>query len=162
MKKLFVDFSGSEKLPNDQRIWIYDCQKRTDIPQSPLNYAERFGKRIFDTDEGEYLAIIFALEQPDYVNDDLEIFSDSKPTIDVLKGNGKRVSAKAKPYVDNIQKLCIGRKVSFSYINREENPAGYKAEGHPCDKKARDIEREILRSVKKKDGLSLRVASDES
>jgi ribonuclease HI len=160
MKKLFVDFSGSEKCPNDQRIWIYDCQKKRGIPQSPLNYAERFRKRIFDTDEGEYLAIIFALEQPDYITDDLEIFSDSQPTIDVLKGDGE-VSAKAKPYVDNIQKLRVGRKVSFSRISREENLAGYKCEGHSIDKKARDIEDEILSKAKKKDGLALRVLSDE-
>jgi hypothetical protein len=145
-----VDFRESKKCPNDQLIWIYDCQKKRGIPKSPLDYAERFKKRIFETDEGEYLAIIFALEQPDYVNDDLEIFSDSKTIIGVLKDKGK-VTAKAKPYIDNIKKLYIGRNVRFSYINREENPAGYKGEGHPCDKKARDIEREILSSGKEKD-----------
>jgi hypothetical protein len=100
------------------------------------------------------------LEQSDYVHDDLEILSDRKQVIDVLKGDGE-VSAKAKPYVDNIQKLCVERNVSFSYVSREENPAGYKCEGHPSNKKARDIEREILSSVKKKDGLALRVPSDE-
>lgn len=161
MKKLFVDFGGSEKCPNDQFIWIYDCQKKRGIPQNPVNYAERFRKRIFDTDEGEYLAIIFALEQPDHVEDELEILSDSKPTIEVLKGDG-RVSAKAKPYVNNIKKLCIGRNVSFSHVSREENPAGYKCEGYPSNKKDRDIEREISSSVKKKDGLALREPSDES
>lgn len=152
MKKLFVDFKGSEKCPNDQLICIYDCQKKRGIPQSPLNYAERFRKRIFDTDEGEYLAIIFALEQSDYVNDDLEIVSDSESIIRVLKDRGKpKVKAKDKLYVDNIKKLCVGRNVSFLHISREENPAGYKCEGHPSNKKDRDIEREILSNVKKKD-----------
>jgi hypothetical protein len=150
MKKLYVDFKESKNCPNDQLICIFDCQKKRGISKSPLEYADRFNKRIFDTAEGEFLAVIFALEQPDYVNDDLEIFSDSKPTTKVLKGNGE-VSAKAKPYVDNIQKLRVGRKVSFSWISREENKAGFKLEGHPCDKEIRDIERKILNEVKDKD-----------
>jgi hypothetical protein len=89
-----------------QEIWIYDCQKRRGIPVSPSAFSDRFGKKVFKTDEGEYLAIIFALEQPEYKNTELEIFTDSQPTIDVLNGKG-RVSTKAKPYAHGIPALLL-------------------------------------------------------
>jgi hypothetical protein len=149
MNRIYADFKG-DKCPNDQLIWIFDCQKHGGISVSPQIYAERFGKEIFDNTEGEYLAIIFALEQPDYVNDKLEILNDSS-AIDVLKGEG-RVNARIKPYVDRIRKLRGRRNVRFSKISRDQNLAGYKAEGHPCDKKLRDIERDELSKVKEKDG----------
>lgn len=75
--------------------------------------------------------------------------SDSKSIVEILY-NRSKTRTRAKPFLDYIQELCQGRNVLFSYISRQNNLAGYEAEGHPCNKRIRDIEREILSRAKRK------------
>jgi hypothetical protein len=168
MKKIYVDLKNritrfenprenkTEVLyPNrrEQLIWIFDDEKREGIAVSLLSYAEQFSKTKFNQIEGEYLAIISVLDYPDYRSEDLEIIGDSKTVIDVLNNIGT-VNNQTKPYVDKIKELTRGREIKFSYLTREMNPAGFKAEGNPANKKSRDLAREfrsknIIRNIRK-------------
>jgi ribonuclease HI len=142
MKKLYVDLKYKKIAYSDGRreqlIWIFDAEKRTGVAVTPLAYSEKFGKKNFEQIEGEYLAIIAALDYPDYRREDLEIPSDSKTVIDVLRKDGK-IKSKIKPYVAEIRKLSEKRVIIFTCVSREKNPAGFKAEGNPANKELRDL-----------------------
>ncbi len=160
MKQLYVDLMY-RKMPfdNDRReqlIWIFDIEKRTPIPVDPCAYSERFGKKTFEQIEGEYLAVIAALDLPNYKNIDLEILGDSESVINVLK-NDKKVKRKIKPYVDEIKKLSEGRVIKFTWVSSEENPAGFKAEGNPANKELRDLIEQDKKRFKKHSVLLTRV-----
>lgn len=142
MKKIYVDLKHKKKAFSNNRmeqlIWIFDIEKRTPIPVSLLSYSEKFCKKNFEQTEGEYLAVIAALDYPDYRSQDLEILSDSQSIIKVLENDGK-AKAKFKPYINEIKRLSEGRTIIFGYISREENLAGFKAEGNPANKELRDL-----------------------
>ncbi len=93
-------------------------------------YNETTGKSWMDRKEGitsneaEYNAVINALESAEA--DEIEIFSDSKLVVNQLKREWHIKDTKMRVLFDEVQKIINDRglKVEFTWIPREDNPAG--------------------------------------
>lgn len=88
---------------------------------SSLNYLHRK----IETDEAEYLAIIFALSN---ITGNLEVFSDNKQIICDLQK--RKITSKNKNFVQRIDELSKDRVVKFEWVSRDINPAGRHLQGY--------------------------------
>jgi ribonuclease HI len=85
-----------------------------------LNYL---GRRI-ETDEAEFLAIIFALSN---VPGNLTVYCDNKQVVKDLQ-QGK-ITSKNSDFLQKIRELTRERVVEFQWIERNKNPAGRHLQG---------------------------------
>jgi len=72
--------------------------------------------------EAEYQAIIFALEF--FLDEDLEILSDSQLVINQLNGTYQITSDRLYHLAQHVKRLSSNRTVRFVWISRERNKAG--------------------------------------
>jgi ribonuclease HI len=109
MEKIFTDGSG------DGRIAWYD--ETTGENFSADSTAST-------SNEAEYLAVKDALSKAK--SKDVEIFSDSKLVVSQLKREWHIKEPRLRELFDDVQALIKqrGLKVAFTWIPREENPAG--------------------------------------
>ncbi len=82
-----------------------------------------FQKRGLTNNEAEYFGIIEALKQNKDKN--ICIYSDSKLVINQVNKKWKVKEPHLKPLVDQVRKLCEERNITFTWIPREKNKAGY-------------------------------------
>ncbi|MCW4038524.1 MAG: reverse transcriptase-like protein [Candidatus Bathyarchaeota archaeon] len=126
LKKVYVDASsGRRSQAGGDWCYVLAYLVEHQIPKqikydSSLNYLQRK----IETDEAEYLAIIYALSS---VDGNVMVFSDSKQIIrDLQKG---RVTFKNRYYFQRISELSRGRVVKFKWVSRELNPVGRHLQG---------------------------------
>lgn len=109
MERIFTDGSG------DGRIAWYD--ETTDE-----NFSEKSAAKT--NNEAEYLAVLDALRK--VKSKDVEILSDSKLIVSQLRREWHIKEARLRELFDETQAIIRqrGLKVTFTWIEREKNPAG--------------------------------------
>ena len=77
------------------------------------------------SNEAEYTAVLNALQNVE-TTDEIEILADSKLVVNQLNREWHIKDAKMRTLFDKIQQLIREKqlKVEFTWISREENPAG--------------------------------------
>jgi len=77
------------------------------------------------SNEAEYTAVLNALQSVE-TTDEIEILADSKLVVNQLNREWHIKDAKMRTLFDKIQQLIREKqlKVEFTWISREENPAG--------------------------------------
>jgi ribonuclease HI len=104
--KIWTDGSGKGK---------YGYVTDTEIVRS-------FDKLDITNNEAEYLAAIKALE--DNHDNEIEILSDSQLMVKQLNHDYAIKNDRLRELAQQVWKLAEGRKVTFSWVPREENRAG--------------------------------------
>jgi ribonuclease HI len=109
MQKIFTDASG------DGRIAYYN--QTLDEGFSDKSEAKT-------NNEAEYLAVIAALQAAK--DPEIEIVSDSKLIVGQLRREWHIKESRLRELFDRVQKIIKekGMKVTFSWVAREQNPAG--------------------------------------
>jgi len=108
--KIFTDGSGKT---GKYAYVIDDDEKRR---------TREFQKEGISNNEAEYLAVIQALI--DNQEKEIEIFSDSELMVNQLNQKYAIKKDELRDLAKKVWELCEGRKVSFTWIPREENKAG--------------------------------------
>ena len=110
MMKIFTDGSGK----TGNYAYVID-----DASNKKVKILKKEG---LSNNEAEYTAVVQALSDNPGV--DIEIFSDSELMVNQLNHEYAIKKDELRNLAEQVWKLCEGRKVSFSWIPREENKAG--------------------------------------
>ena len=109
MMKIFTDGSGK----TGNYAYVIDSDERK---------VKILKKKGLTNNEAEYSAVILALSDNPGV--DIEIFSDSELMVNQLNQEYAIKKDELRSLAEEVWKLCEGRKVSFTWIPREQNKAG--------------------------------------
>jgi ribonuclease HI len=104
--KIWTDGSG-----NGKYAYVTDTEIVRQFTQSDIT-----------NNEAEYLAVIKALE--DNHDNEIEVLSDSELIVNQLNHNYAIKNNRLRELAQQVWKLAEGRKVTYSWVPREQNRAG--------------------------------------